>query len=126
MEHGEPYFTGGCGHVHLCCRVFILQHRQGADVVQVGVGHKNGIGVCAAYEAELRGRIGTIFFRVHAGIQNDAYTVHVEHVAIRADIGVAGKIREAYHQKFEVWVRLHHFVCFVNDERRGFICVGVR
>lgn len=97
VQHGLSYLRRGCRHDNLCGRVFVLQAGQGADVIQMGVRHKDGIRVCRAYQRVIRLGLQAFLLGVHAGIQHHARAVHIQQVAVGAYFRCAGEIGKRYH-----------------------------
>jgi hypothetical protein len=58
---------------------------------------EDGIRVRGTNQFEFGRGFSPFFLGVHAGIQNDADSVHVEQITIRADVSVSRKIREINH-----------------------------
>ncbi len=85
VQQGVHEFGGGGGHEDVRVRLVAHEHGQGAGVVEVGVGDKDGVDA-AGGELVVGGQgVGAFFLRVHAGVEDDAFAAKLEEVAVGAD-----------------------------------------
>ena len=60
-------------------------------MIQVGVGNEDGVDTVFFQLMGCGKRIEAFLFRVHAGVENDAFTAEFDEVGVRADFIAAEK-----------------------------------
>ncbi len=99
VQHGDAHLRRAAGHHDLRLRVFLLEHGQRADVVEVRVGDEDAVGRRRADELVGGLRRVAVALGVHACIEHDARAVEVEHVAVGADFRLPGEVGEGNHDE---------------------------
>jgi hypothetical protein len=98
----ERFGQSGCpwSHEHASGRLVAHQERKGPHVVEVGVGHDDGIDAVGGQILEARNGSGAIFFGMHPGIEDDANLPYFEEIAVRSDlIGAVEKSKASVSHK---------------------------
>ena len=91
VEHGGGELRGCRGKEGLRLGLAMQEHRQGADVIEVGVGHDHGIDRAILQQVVAGNAFQAIVLRVKPGIENYAGASGIQKVRIGADFGVAAK-----------------------------------